>query len=191
MTNRGPSVGPNKPKTFTSAYPGLSRVLSNKVRVRTAFGPGTDGQMQSAPEFDAVWDTGATNSVVTQEVIDQVGLVPTGVATVYTASGSHLTDTFLVTFGLPNMVAISEVRVSKGVVEGSDLLIGMDIIGKGDFAVTNFNGKTVFTFRMPSIERIDFNSPPPQKPVLRSQAKVGRNQLCPCGSGKKYKNCHG
>ena len=21
--------------------------------------------------------------------------------------------------------------------------------------------------------------------------KVGRNQLCPCGSGKKYKNCHG
>ena len=21
--------------------------------------------------------------------------------------------------------------------------------------------------------------------------KVGRNQPCPCGSGKKYKNCHG
>jgi uncharacterized protein YecA (UPF0149 family) len=21
--------------------------------------------------------------------------------------------------------------------------------------------------------------------------KVGRNQLCPCGSGKKYKRCHG
>jgi preprotein translocase subunit SecA len=21
--------------------------------------------------------------------------------------------------------------------------------------------------------------------------KVGRNELCPCGSGKKYKNCHG
>ncbi len=23
------------------------------------------------------------------------------------------------------------------------------------------------------------------------QQKVGRNQPCPCGSGKKYKNCHG
>lgn len=22
-------------------------------------------------------------------------------------------------------------------------------------------------------------------------AKVGRNDLCPCGSGKKYKKCHG
>ena len=21
--------------------------------------------------------------------------------------------------------------------------------------------------------------------------KVGRNEQCPCGSGKKYKNCHG
>ena len=25
----------------------------------------------------------------------------------------------------------------------------------------------------------------------RSEKKVGRNDLCPCGSGKKYKNCHG
>ena len=22
-------------------------------------------------------------------------------------------------------------------------------------------------------------------------SKVGRNDMCPCGSGKKYKNCHG
>ena len=25
----------------------------------------------------------------------------------------------------------------------------------------------------------------------RETPKVGRNELCPCGSGKKYKNCHG
>jgi preprotein translocase subunit SecA len=30
----------------------------------------------------------------------------------------------------------------------------------------------------------------PAKPA-RSEAKVGRNELCPCGSGKKYKKCHG
>ena len=28
------------------------------------------------------------------------------------------------------------------------------------------------------------------KPV-RTGAKVGRNDPCPCGSGKKYKKCHG
>jgi preprotein translocase subunit SecA len=32
-------------------------------------------------------------------------------------------------------------------------------------------------------------SAPP--PFTRAGEKVGRNDLCPCGSGKKYKHCHG
>jgi preprotein translocase subunit SecA len=37
---------------------------------------------------------------------------------------------------------------------------------------------------------------PPQPPevqgtFVRTERKVGRNEPCPCGSGKKYKNCHG
>jgi len=35
------------------------------------------------------------------------------------------------------------------------------------------------------------NSPDSVKPVLRSGPKVGRNSPCPCGSGKKYKQCCG
>ena len=31
----------------------------------------------------------------------------------------------------------------------------------------------------------------PQQPYVRSERKVGRNEPCPCGSGKKYKHCHG
>ena len=31
----------------------------------------------------------------------------------------------------------------------------------------------------------------PPKTITRGAAKVGRNDLCPCGSGKKYKQCHG
>lgn len=27
--------------------------------------------------------------------------------------------------------------------------------------------------------------------IVRNEPKVGRNELCPCGSGKKYKHCHG
>ena len=27
--------------------------------------------------------------------------------------------------------------------------------------------------------------------VVRTMPKVGRNDPCPCGSGKKFKNCHG
>jgi preprotein translocase subunit SecA len=32
---------------------------------------------------------------------------------------------------------------------------------------------------------------PPAQPFVRSGRKVGRNEPCPCGSGKKYKQCHG
>jgi preprotein translocase subunit SecA len=31
----------------------------------------------------------------------------------------------------------------------------------------------------------------PQAPFVRRERKVGRNEPCPCGSGKKYKACHG
>jgi preprotein translocase subunit SecA len=27
-------------------------------------------------------------------------------------------------------------------------------------------------------------------PIRRTGPRVGRNDPCPCGSGKKYKNCH-
>ena len=43
-------------------------------------------------------------------------------------------------------------------------------------------------------QNLQFQTGPAQaeapKPV-RAGAKVGRNDLCPCGSGKKYKKCHG
>lgn len=30
-----------------------------------------------------------------------------------------------------------------------------------------------------------------RQPVYRTEPKIGRNDPCPCGSGKKYKKCHG
>ncbi|KGI77051.1 preprotein translocase subunit SecA [Oleiagrimonas soli] len=34
-------------------------------------------------------------------------------------------------------------------------------------------------------------APHPETPVVRDGPKVGRNDPCPCGSGRKYKHCHG
>ncbi|MES0873853.1 preprotein translocase subunit SecA [Sinimarinibacterium thermocellulolyticum] len=41
--------------------------------------------------------------------------------------------------------------------------------------------------------RLQQAAPPPPRPqtVVREMPKVGRNDPCPCGSGKKYKHCHG
>lgn len=35
------------------------------------------------------------------------------------------------------------------------------------------------------------DEPEGNEPTRRATAKVGRNEPCPCGSGKKYKHCHG
>lgn len=107
--------------------------------------------------FTAIWDTGATGSMITQAVVDACGLTPTGMTEVHHAHGSSLAEVFLVNIGLPNAVAFSGIPVTKGVLPGnSEVLIGMDIIATGDFAVTNLNGKTKFTFRVPSQADIDF-----------------------------------
>ncbi|MDE6855797.1 MAG: SEC-C domain-containing protein, partial [Muribaculaceae bacterium] len=33
--------------------------------------------------------------------------------------------------------------------------------------------------------------PEQQQQPAKADPKIGRNDPCPCGSGKKYKNCHG
>lgn len=40
-------------------------------------------------------------------------------------------------------------------------------------------------------EKEDNYYAPPQETIKRTEPKVGRNDPCPCGSGKKYKKCHG
>src|SRR6185369_13284649 len=43
---------------------------------------------------------------------------------------------------------------------------------------------------VPRSQQLPPGAAPPLQPV-RVAPKVGRNQPCPCGSGKKFKNCHG
>ncbi len=44
---------------------------------------------------------------------------------------------------------------------------------------------------LPEAEQPDETMPEKHKPIVRDLPKVGRNDPCPCGSGKKYKKCHG
>jgi preprotein translocase subunit SecA len=44
---------------------------------------------------------------------------------------------------------------------------------------------------LPQQERPEETKPEKRKPVVREGKKIGRNDPCPCGSGKKYKKCHG
>ncbi len=43
----------------------------------------------------------------------------------------------------------------------------------------------------PEMAEADAHAGGPAAPVYRDTPKVGRNEPCPCGSGKKFKQCHG
>lgn len=151
---------------FTTRYTGRARVLFNKVSVCLPIIPEeTQAQKVEFKGYLAIWDTGATHSAITKRVVDALKLQPTGVRETRHAGGKSSNNTYLVNIALPNKVMIPHVRVTEVQLipddnvsddEQPQLLIGMDIIGLGDFAVTNTNGKTTFSFRIPSVEEIDF-----------------------------------
>lgn len=182
---------------FTSNYDRLSNVLINKVYISQVISSSSSQitRPSNASEYNALWDTGATGSVITRKVVDECDLKPIGIANVHHANGTSTTLVYLVSVFLPNNVCFRSLRVTEGDLAGNiEVLIGMDIIGKGDFAVSNKDGKTAFTFRIPSLERIDFVEQTknlPKTRTLPSSSKVGRNDPCPCGSGRKYKKCCG
>ena len=74
------------------------------------------------------------------------------------------TDLYMVNIRLPNQVTMENVPVSRGGFSGGDVLIGMDIIGQGDFAITHPDGKTKFTFQIPPQADIDFVQAQPLPP---------------------------
>lgn len=119
--------------------------------------PAHGGSQPPASNFKGIWDTGASGSVITENVVKACGLIQTGIKKVRGAYGG-VTDapTYLVNFFLPNQVMVMNITVTQGDFRGADVLIGMDIIVLGDFSVTNHQGITKMSYRTPSIKHIDY-----------------------------------
>lgn len=109
-------------------------------------------------EFSALWDTGATHSVIGKRVVDTLGITHEGFIPIAHAHGTDEVPIYHIGLVLPNGIAFPMPNVAQTELTGIDVLIGMDIINRGDFAVTNRNGKTMFSCRFPSMTAIDFQS---------------------------------
>ncbi len=134
---------------FTTKYSGIARQLRNDVQVSC------NGKTH---QFVALWDTGADHTCISDDVVEQLSLEPTGEKSMLTPNGISDTFTYLVNIILPNSVTVRNVLVCGSDIgkQGLGVLIGMDIIGRGDFSVSNFGEKTVFSFRIPSIRTTDY-----------------------------------
>jgi predicted aspartyl protease len=136
-------------------------------------------------QYNGLWDTGATNTVITKRVATELNLAPRGKITSFHANGKTEVETYYINIVLPNNVGFQYLRVAEGTLKDFDVLIGMDIIGQGEFMLTHENGKHVFEFKLPAPTTVKNDTNQNGIP------KVGRNEQCPCGSGKKFKHCHG
>jgi predicted aspartyl protease len=157
-------------RCFTWKYDGIARVLRNDIFVSEAYDPNSGLPIPKTMSYKGIWDSGATGTAITLKVVDGLNLSPTGKTSVSTANGiATNVNTYLVNIGLPNDFWIIGITATLATLSAdTDLLIGMDIISLGDFAVTNNNGKTRMTFRIPSLRNIDFveewnQHHPPQK----------------------------
>ena len=139
-----------------TAKGGILRVIQTKCQISQAFLPTTTAVAPPHFEYDAIWGTGATASVITQHVVDQCGLQPTGMTQVHSVRGTDIVETYLVNILLPNRVGFVKFTVTKGVLQNAQVLIGMDVISTGDFSITNKDGHTVCSFRTPSQKHIDY-----------------------------------
>ena len=141
---------------FTTKFNARSNILISDVGISEAYDPASANPQPSVIKFNAIWDTGASGSVINQQVISKLGLQPIDKKEVHTANGKRNASVYLVNIYLPNQVAFLAIRVTDGDILGSSVLIGMDIIGSGDFAVTHSDGKTCMSFQMPPNMEIDF-----------------------------------
>ena len=163
MARRPPSgagvVEAGASTSFTRSFPGISLTLLSDCMVSANYNPSEQEAIPNPFPCLALWDTGSTGCMVSQSVVSTCGLHEYERAPIFNASGTvEDVPRYMVNLYLPNGLVVRELLVALGEFEDFDVLIGMDVITLGDLAVTNANGQTTFTFRVPSQGIIDFTA---------------------------------
>lgn len=147
---------------------------------------------------NGLWDTGAQNSAITSKAAKQLGLTAIKKANIRGVHGVQEVNVYYIEIVLNNpdiTLKCLATECNELSNDGSvDLLLGMNVISRGDFSISNFGGNTTMTFRVPSLEDKDFVAELKDyikiAKIYSVQSKKGIEK-CPCGSGKSFKNCHG
>ena len=92
-------------------------------------------------------------------MVDRCQLKPTGIGTITGVGGGQRCYTYFIDLEFPGSGVVSGITVAAiPFIPGADVLIGMDIIGRGDLAISNYEGQTMLSFRVPSQGPIDLRS---------------------------------
>lgn len=107
----------------------------------------------------AQWDTGATYCVISSEIVKKYGLNPSKTHEVQSTFSSEIKNAHCLNLILNHEVSVPIEASESDIIKktGIDLIIGMEVIYRGDFAISNYDGVICFSFRAPSKGLIDFS----------------------------------
>ena len=139
---------------FSLNHTGLARELVTKVIIENSVN-------NKKKESFALSDTGASGTVLTKKMSSLLELRTIDQTMIQTPnSDPQESNIYNITLFLPNRVMLSNIRICEANTiahQSAVVLIGMDIICLGDFAITNNNSKTLFSFSIPPHrKKIDF-----------------------------------
>jgi predicted aspartyl protease len=143
---------PIEHRAFTIVYEGIAEEISTPVQLEPI--DTADKSLLGAQiEIEALWDTGATMTCIKPSLRDRLKLRQSELVESIIMSGiggDVEADGTLVSIWLTSNFVIELCPVYIADFPGDEeLLIGMDIITMGDFAVCNADGKTSFSFAVP------------------------------------------
>lgn len=139
--------------TCRLAFDGFAKEIAVPVSIGCRCG---ECEVCGMPERNckAIFDTGATSSMVSSKTAEELRLVPTGTVNVTGVHGTEKTNQYIVNLIFQNGFIIPGISVSEAGPDGGfDLLIGMDVISRGDFFISGSSGETFFIFRYPACRR--------------------------------------
>lgn len=166
-----------EPKSFTSVYPDIVDRLITDCGICRAYVPNPNIPHPKVETFRALWDTGASRSTISSNVVERLGLQPTGFTDVYHAQGKGCTNVYKVNILLPNQTGYMAMDVLEGDLHNFDVLIGMDIISQGDFSITHEGNRTIFSFQTPSTHNIDFVEEQARQKALQQASEEFKKKL--------------
>jgi hypothetical protein len=142
---------------LTLVFDGIVEAIYSSIAIKSAV------EEEDSSDIDliwakALWDTGATHTCISDRLATRLKLEVVDIVNIATANGIISVPTFFAHLKFPNNLQFSDWELSQFQFtnDDCDLIIGMDIITQGDFSITNVEGKTMFSFRVPTQQSIDY-----------------------------------
>ncbi|MBN4073001.1 hypothetical protein JYT74_03060 [Crocinitomix catalasitica] len=133
------------------------RGITTSVGISRPFEIDSIGQPPRPHRTSALWDTGSTHCLITKSLAENLDLNPISKIQVAHHEGMSFANVYLMAIYITKRYyVVVELTETKAPSDNFEIIIGMDVITKGDMAITTEQNETIFSFRLPSSTTIDF-----------------------------------